>query len=121
MSSFELTDEKAIDVLIFYIIGADGSIDYEETEAVDRVLEDLDYDPQEYYHDTLLHINGLSTEHTNDLIDDATKWVCKNFDKEKRKLIFVLLESLASTDGEINKSEQEKLDKLKKYFQEKNC
>jgi len=121
MSSIELNDEKAIDVLIFYVIGADGHIEYDEEQAAKRLLEALDYDPESYYRETVLHISGLSTEHTNELIDDAIDYICEHFDSERRKYMFALLENLASSDGHISSNEKEKLDNLKDHFKKNNC
>lgn len=120
MSEFELNRETAIDVLIFDVIGADGHIEYDETQTVNEILSDLDYDPDNYYQKTLLFINGLSTKHTNALIERARDFVCKHYSRDRIKYILMLLENIAKTDGKVSKPEKEQLDALKTYFEE-NC
>ena len=43
MASFELNKEKALDVLIWWVEGSDGSIDFQEEQKVKEVLNDINY------------------------------------------------------------------------------
>lgn len=113
---FELNDEKATDVLIWWIEGTDGSIDYTEEQAVERVLEDMNYSLETYYQKTLMHIGALSTEHMKELVDKAIEWGKEHFDEHRKKLTLALLENIASCDGDITPEEQEKLDRIEKGF-----
>lgn len=114
--SFELTDEKATDVLIWWIEGTDGSIDYREDEAVRRVLTDMNYSLETFYEDTMLHISGLSNEHMKELIDQSIEWGNRHFNESRKKLTLVLLGTIASSNGDITADQQEKLDLIKKEF-----
>jgi len=58
--SFELNNEKATDVLIWWVEGADGSIDYREEKAVGDVLEDVSYSLETFYQETMIYLGGLS-------------------------------------------------------------
>ena len=114
--SFELNDEKATDVLIWWVEGADGSIDYSEEQAVKRVLEDMDYSLETYYQETLMHIGALSTEHMEELIENAVEWGKEHFDDNRKKLTLALLENIASANGDITDEQREKLDKIENSF-----
>ena len=114
--AFELNDEKATDVLIWWVEGADGSIDYREEQAVKRVLKDINYSLETFYEETLMHIGALSNEHMRELIDDAIGWGSEHFDEHRKKLTIALLEVIASSNGEITKSQREKLDRIEEAF-----
>jgi tellurite resistance protein len=116
MSSFEMGPESVIDVLIYWIAGADGHIEYDETESVKEALDTLSYDPEDYFHDTMTHINGLSTESINELIENAIDWAKEHFDHHKMQSTVALLEYVAESDDKISKSEQEKIDRLRDEF-----
>lgn len=116
MSTFELNDEKAIDLLIFWVGGADGDIDYEENQAIYDIIDDMEYSPESYFQDTMLHISGLSTENVHSLINDAIAWCNKNFSDTKKRTLLTLLKQLASSDSKTSDAEQEKIDELKSRF-----
>lgn len=110
MSTFKLNDENAIDLLIFWVEGADGFFDYKENEEVSEILKELNYSAQNYQH-TLNYLNGLSTKHIDDVIEEAIQWTNK-YEREKKQYIIALLQSLAEIDGPMSKAEQEKIDEL---------
>ena len=114
--SFELNDEKATDVLIWWVEGADGSIDYREEQAVRSVLKDMNYSLETFYQETLMHIGALSNEHMQELIDDSIEWGKEHFDKHRKKLTLALLERIAASTGEITDAQQEKLDRIEQAF-----
>jgi len=113
---FELNDEKATDVLIWWVEGADGSIDYREEQAVKRVLKDMNYSLKTFYQETLMHIGALSNEHMGELIDEAIQWGSEHFDDHRKKLTVALLETIASANGDITDSQREKLDRIEESF-----
>jgi len=110
MSTFELNDESAIDLLIFWVEGSDGLMGYEENKEVNDILSEMSYSPQNFQH-TLNYLNGLKTEHINDEIDKAIEWSSK-YDEERKRYILALLQSLAEIDGPMTKDEREKIDEL---------
>lgn len=112
----ELNDEKATDVLIWWVEGADGSIDYQEEQAVKRALSDMNYSLETYYQETLMHIGELSTEHMKDLVDKAIEWGAEHFDEHRKKLTMALLETIASANGDITSGQREKLDRIEEAF-----
>jgi hypothetical protein len=116
MSSFEFGPESVIDVLIYWVAGADGHIEYEENKSVKEALDTLSYSQEDYFHNTLTHINGLSTESIDKLIEDAVAWAGKNFDHHKKQSAIALLEFVAESDDKISPAEQEKIDRLRKEF-----
>ncbi|MGM0587593.1 MAG: hypothetical protein ACQETE_04190 [Bacteroidota bacterium] len=116
MSSFEFGPESVIDVLIYWVAGADGHIEYEENKSVEEALDTLSYNQEDYFHDTLTHINGLSTESIDQLIEDAVSWAVENFDHHKKESAVALLEFVAEADNKISDLEQEKIDRLRKEF-----
>ena len=115
MSNFELNDESAIDLLIFWVEGADGLINYEESKEINHILEDLNYSPKNFQH-TLNYLNGLTTQHIDDVIEKAIVY-SKKYDDEKKRYILALLQSIAEVDGNISKPEREKLDQLRDAFE----
>ena len=114
--SFELDKEKVMDVLIWWIEGTDGSIDYREDEAVRRVLKDMDYSLDTFYEDTLMHISGLSNEKMSTLIDKSIEWGSKRYDGHQKKHALALLGNIAASNGNITNGQQKKLDKIKGEF-----
>lgn len=114
--SFELNNEKAMDVMIWWIEGADGSIDYREDEEVKRVLNEMDYSMETFYQETLMHISGLGNENMQKLIDDAVAWGRDNYDKNRKKMALTLLGNIAACNGEVTSEQQEKLNLIKKEF-----
>lgn len=115
MSPFSLTDETAIDVLIFWIESSDGSISYEEESAVKRIMDNMHYE-METYHKTLSHLNALSTEGIKEAESDAIEYISRNFSDRRRQLTYSLLETIATSDSKLSKSEEEKLEMLKKSW-----
>ncbi|MFN1835602.1 hypothetical protein AB2B38_010100 [Balneola sp. MJW-20] len=115
MSSFSLTDETAIDVLIFWIESSDGAISFEEESAVKRIMDNMHYDLQTY-RKTLSHLNALSTEGIKEAENDAIEYITRNFSDRRRQLTYSLLESIATSDSKLNKTEEEKLELLKKSW-----
>lgn len=114
--TFKLNHEKATDVLLWWVEGADGSIDYREEEAVANILEEMDYSLETFYQETFSYIGALSTEHIKDLVDDAVEWADEHFSDQRKKLTIILLERVASCTGEITKEQREKIDRVKKQF-----
>ena len=115
MSTYSLNDETSIDVLIFWIESADGSISYEEKKAIQRILENMKYD-MSTYHQTLSHISAMSTAHMHEIVDEAIAYIKKNFSDDGKKLVYNLLDTVASCDKKVSAAEQKKLDHLKSEF-----
>lgn len=113
MSTYPLTDETSIDVLIFWIESTDGNISFSEQDTVKRVLSNMDY-TLETYHKTLNQIAAMSTANVEKLIDEALVYVRSNFSDSDKKLTYSLLETIAHCEGKISKAQQEKLILLKK-------
>ncbi len=113
--SYSLTDETSIDTLIFWIESSDGSISYEEQKAVQRILDNMRYD-MSTFQNTLSHISAMSTEHLQELIEEAISHVKRNFSDDGKRLTYQLLETIAGSNGDISKAEQEKLTRLKSEF-----
>ncbi|MGD8427062.1 MAG: hypothetical protein PVH63_05490 [Balneolaceae bacterium] len=114
--SFELSDEKAIDVLIWWVEGADGSIDYSEEQAVKNALKDINYSLETYYQETLQHIGALGTDQLDQLVDEAVEWGSKHFDHHKKQVTVALLNAIAECNGEVSSAQQEKLDRITNVF-----
>ncbi len=112
MSTYSLTDETSIDVLIFWVESADGSISFAEQTAVKRVLENMKYDLSTY-HKTLSHLGSMSTSNLHTIVDEAISHIKSHFSDDGKKLVYSLLESIANCDSNISKAEQEKLTRIK--------
>ena len=115
MSTFSLTDETSIDVLIFWIQSADGSISFKEESTVKRVLENMNYDLSTY-HKTLSHLGAMSLENMQNAANDAIDHIKSNFSDDGQKMVFNLLDAIASCDSKIKNTEQSKLDHIKSEF-----
>lgn len=113
---FKLNNEKATDVLIWWIEGSDGSIDYREEEAVKKVLKDVSYSLETFYQETLMHIGGLGTEQLKELVEKAINWGSEHFDDHRKQRTIALLYVIAESDGKITKGQQEKIDRIKNAF-----
>lgn len=113
---FELNNEKATDVLIWWVEGSDGSIDYREEEAVKQVLSDVSYSLETFYEETLMYLGGLSTENLNELVDKSIAWGKENFDKHRKQRTVALLYLVAEANGNLTSGQQEKIDRIKKAF-----
>lgn len=115
MSTYSLTDETSIDVLIFWIESADGSISYTEQSAVKRVLENMKYD-MSTYHQTMSHIGAMSSENIKNVVNDAIDHIKSNFSDEGQQLVYNLLDTIANCDAKVGTREQEKLAHIKSEF-----
>ncbi len=113
MSSYTLTDETAVDVLIFWIESTDGSISFSEQETVKRVLSNMEYDLSTYQ-STLSHIGAMSTSHVSEIIEEAIHYVRSNFSDDGQRLTYTLLDAIAHCDGKISSGNTTKLARLKK-------
>lgn len=114
--SFELDNEKAIDVLIWWVEGSDGSIDYAEEQAVKDILEDIDYSLETFYQETIQHIGALGNEELKELVEKAIGWGAENFDHHRKQVTLALLQVIAESDGKVTSGQQEKLDKIQERF-----
>ncbi len=115
MSTYSLTDETSIDVLIFWIQSADGSISFKEEETVKRVLANMNYDLSTY-HKTLSNLGALSTENLNTIAEEAIDHIKTNFSDDGQKMVFNLLDAIASCDSKVKMNEQKKLDDIRSEF-----
>lgn len=113
MSTYTLTDETAVDVLIFWIESTDGSISFSERETVIRVLENMKYDLSTYQ-STLSHIGAMSTSHVSEIIEEAIRYVRSNFSDEGKVLTYNLLDAIAHCEGKVSSGNTTKLSRLKK-------
>ncbi len=112
MSRYPLNDETAIDVLIFWIESADGSISFAEQSAVKRVLDTMKYDLRTYQQ-TFSQLGAMSSHNIKEIIDEAIAYVKSNFSDDGKKLVYSLLDSIANCDAKATKNELLKLDHLK--------
>lgn len=113
--NFELTNEKATNVLIWWIESADGSIDYREEETVKKILDGMDYSMEAYYQDAKLHISGLSIDKIEQLVEQSIQWGNEHFSEKQKKDTLALLKIIAESN-ERNEEEQEKLDRIEQGF-----
>lgn len=111
--SYPLTDETAIYALIFWIIGTDGSTSFKERQAAQRVLDTMQFGSEEEMHQAHNEFGALSTQNLNSMYNDAINYVKRNHSDTRKKFIYQLLETIASSSGNINKHEQNSLDKVK--------
>lgn len=115
MSTYALTDETAIDVLIFWIESTDGSISYREQAAVKRVIENMNYN-MTTYHQTMSHIGAMSTENVNLVVEEAISYVKSNFSDDGKRLVFSLLDTIATCENKVNAALSSKIERLKDEF-----
>ncbi|MBO6523092.1 MAG: hypothetical protein JJ971_04640 [Balneolaceae bacterium] len=115
MSSYALTDETAIDILIFWIASTDGSISFAEQGAVKRVLENMNY-TMNTYHKTMSQIGAMSTDHVKKMIEEAIVYIRSNFSDDGQRLTYSLLDTIAHCEGGPKKDLNEKLERLKKEW-----
>ncbi len=113
--SFDLDNEKATGVLIWWIEGADGRIDKEEEEAIEEQLKELNYSINTYRSDTKMFISGLSSDRMEDAVDEAVRWGAEHFDESRKQKTLKMLETVANSDGK-EENEQEKLDRIKREW-----
>jgi len=114
--SFEFNNEKALDVLIWWVEGSDGSIEYEEEQKVQEVLGDMNYSKDIYYQDTLMYIGSLPTEKLDDLVEDAISYASQNYSKHDKQKTVSLLHAIAKSNDNIKEGEREKIDRIKNEF-----
>lgn len=115
MSSYALTDETAIDTLIFWIESTDGSISFSEQDAVKRVLSNMQY-TMNTYHKTMSQISAMSTDHVKEMIEDAVAYVRSNFSDDGKRLTYSLLDTIAHCEGSASAKINDKLNRLKKEW-----
>ena len=113
---FEFNKEKALDVMIWWIEGSDGSMDYAEEQKVKEVLDDMNYSKDIYYQDTLMYIGSLPTEKLEDFVNDAIRYADENYSKHDKQKTVALLHAIAASDGNITEGEREKLNRIKNKF-----
>lgn len=115
MSTYALTDETSIDTLIFWIESSDGSISYEEKQAVKRILDNMNYD-MSTYQQTISQISAMGTDEVKKMANEAVDHINRSFSDDGKKFTYSLLEAVASCDGKITSAEQAKLDDIKSEF-----
>ena len=115
MSRYSLNDETSIDVLIFWMESADGSIPFKEEETVKKLLNTMSYDLRTF-HETISHIGAMSVEHIEEVVQDAIGHIKSSFSDDAKKMVLNLLVAIAACDGNINPEEQKKIDQLKEQF-----
>lgn len=89
MSKIELTDERAIDLLLFKVVGSNGDISYDETEEINSILEQFSYDPHNFQH-TLNYLNGLTTKQIDESIAQAINYISQKQTNEKKRILTLL-------------------------------
>lgn len=114
MDEYTLTVEHVIDLLIFWVAGSNGQIEYDENKEISKILEDLSYEPIGFQ-ETINYLNGLKTSEIDALIGKAAE-KANTFKKERKRYLIILLRNVAQSDGHITKSEQQKLDQLKEKW-----
>jgi len=87
MPEFELNDEHAIDLIIFWFTGIDGQISYEEMKEIGNILEQLNYDPTELHGRTMNHVSSLPSKKIDALIEDAKTYIKNNFSEDRKILV----------------------------------
>ncbi len=112
---FNLNNEKATGVLIWWIEGSDGSIGNEEEAAIEELLKEMNYSIDDYRQETKMFIGGLSNERMQQVIDEAIQWGSEHFDEERKNKTLKLLETIADCDGK-KEDEQIKLDCIRQAF-----
>lgn len=115
MSSYALTDETAIDVLIFWIESTDGSISFSEQDAVKRVLSNMQY-TLSTYHKTMSQIGAMSTANMTEMIEEAIAYIRSNFSDDGQRLTYSLLDTIAHCEGRASSDLKKKLERLKKEW-----
>ena len=114
--SFELNNEKATDVLIWWVQGADGSIVYREEKAVKDALKDVSYSLETFYQETMIYLGGLSNQYLRELVENAIEWGSQHFDEHRQQRTIALLYVIAECNRKITDEEQEKIDRIKESF-----
>ncbi len=112
MSSYALTDETAIDVLIFWIESTDGSISFAEQDAVKRVLSNMNY-TLDTYHKTLSQIGAMSTDHVQEMVEEAIVYIRSNFSDDGKKLTYSLLDAIANCEKKLSSAQLAKFERLR--------
>lgn len=113
--SFNLNNEKATGILIWWIEGADGSIDPQEEEAIAEVLSEMKYSMDDYRQETKMFISGLSNERMQEAVDESIQWGAAHFDEQRKNKTLHLLNTIARSDSK-EEDEQEKLERIKKEW-----
>lgn len=113
--SFTLTKESVTGLLIWWIEGADGSIEKEEEDAIEAGLKDLDFDIKTYRQETMIYVSGLTNDEIENLMDDAINWGRKHLSTHNKQKMIQLL-SVLSKKGETTDDELKKLNRLRQEF-----
>ncbi len=113
--SFDLNNEKATGVLIWWIEGADGKIGKEEEEAIEEQLKELNYSIDTYRSDTKMFISGLSSDRMEDAVDESIQWGAEHFDENRKQKTLKILEAVAGCNG-TEENEQEKLNNIRRRW-----
>ncbi len=111
--SYPLTDETAIYAIIFWMIGTDGSTSFKERQAAQRVLDRMEFGSENEMHQAHNEFGALATDDLNKMYDKAIDYIKRNFGDDKKLFIYQLLKTIAGSSGEINRHEQNSLDKVK--------
>lgn len=115
MSNTKLTDERAIDLLLFKIVGSNGDISYDETEEINGILEQFSYDPHNFQR-TLNYLNGLTTQQIDESISEAIDYIAKKPVSEKKRIL-TLLDHLARKNTSFLKDHKDILSDIKQKIQ----
>lgn len=112
-----MNNETSTYILIIWIAGSDGSISFNEEKTIFRSLDILGYTDQDNYRKLESEIGAMSTKNLDALIGEAIEYAKKNYSNDKKRLLYLAIENIASSDGSINRHERQRLSILREQFE----
>jgi len=116
MPSFEINKEHAIDLIIFWVTGIDGTLNYDELKEADQQLQALNYDPKEFHGRTMNHLSSLNSEQISDLINEAKQYVASHFDSHEKDALLFLIKQIIQADGIVSNAEEDTVAELEQLL-----
>ncbi|HLR77093.1 MAG TPA: hypothetical protein VK106_05495 [Balneolaceae bacterium] len=115
---YKLNNENAAMLLMWWMGSTDGNVDYKEDQTVNDMLDELPFEPYDYYTETKMHLSGLKNENLNVLIDRSIKWGAEHYSQKTKRQILNMLERIVESQHEITEKDRAKLKRISEGFEQ---
>lgn len=117
---YELNNEKATMLLMWWLGSTDGSVDYKEDQTVNDMLDELEFEPYDYFTETKMYISGLGSERLNELVDRSIAWGGEHYSDKTKNLVLQLMNRIVESQREITEKDRDKLKRVEEGFRIKH-
>ncbi len=116
---FDLNNEKATLLLMWWLGSTNGSVDYKEDDAINEMLNGLSFNPYDYYSETKMYLTGLSTLKRKELIEKSIQQVQMQLPVSEKEKVLKMMRRIVESQHIPTKNDELKLSRIEKGLQAK--